>query len=57
MDFKQVDNECYVMEVNDNSDVDAGNEDAVLGEELYREVVRIFLKRIEARSTAIHERR
>lgn len=35
MDIKQVDNKCYVMEVNDNPDMDAGNEDAVLGEELY----------------------
>jgi glutathione synthase/RimK-type ligase-like ATP-grasp enzyme len=58
VDIKQVDNRCYVMEVNDNPNVDAGNEDAVLGEELYREVMRVFLKRIEARSTAIlHEHR
>jgi hypothetical protein len=27
--------------------VDAGNEDAVLGDALYEEIMRVFLKRIE----------
>jgi glutathione synthase/RimK-type ligase-like ATP-grasp enzyme len=49
VDIKQVENRCYVIEVNDNPSVDAGNEDAVLKDALYREVMRFFLKRIEAR--------
>lgn len=49
VDVKQVDNRCYVIEVNDNPSVDAGNEDGVLKDALYREVMGVFLKRIEAR--------
>ncbi|HKX52167.1 MAG TPA: RimK family protein [Nitrosospira sp.] len=48
VDIKQADNRCYVIEVNDNPNVDADNEDAVLGDALYEEVMRVFLKRIEA---------
>ena len=49
VDVKQVDGRCYVIEVNDNPNVDAGNEDGVLKDALYREVMSVFLKRIEAR--------
>src|SRR6185437_15875336 len=49
VDIKQIDNRCYVIEVNDNPNVDAGNEDAVAKDTLYREVMTTFLKRIEAR--------
>ncbi len=48
VDIKQIDSRCYVIEVNDNPNVDAGNEDAVLKDALYREVMSVFLKRIEA---------
>jgi glutathione synthase/RimK-type ligase-like ATP-grasp enzyme len=49
VDIKQVGRRLYVIEVNDNPNVDAGNEDSVLGDALYREVMGVFLKRIEAR--------
>jgi glutathione synthase/RimK-type ligase-like ATP-grasp enzyme len=49
VDVKQVGNRCCVIEVNDNPNVDAGNEDGVLKDALYREVMSVFLKRIEAR--------
>ena len=49
VDIKQVGNRLYVIEVNDNPNVDAGNEDSVLKDALYREVMGVFLKRIEAR--------
>lgn len=49
VDLKQVGKRLYVIEVNDNPNVDAGNEDSVLKGELYREVMGVFLKRIEAR--------
>jgi glutathione synthase/RimK-type ligase-like ATP-grasp enzyme len=48
VDLKQVGDQCYVIEINDNPNVDAGNEDGVLGDALYREVMGVFLKRIEA---------
>ncbi|HJV53559.1 MAG TPA: RimK family protein [Noviherbaspirillum sp.] len=49
VDLKQVGNQVCVIEINDNPNVDAGNEDAVLGDALYREVMGVFRKRIEAR--------
>lgn len=52
VDVKQVGNRCCVIEVNDNPNVDAGNEDGVLKDALYGEVMRVFLKRIEARKQA-----
>ena len=52
VDVKEVNGRCYVMEVNDNPNVDAGNEDAVEGDALYREVLRVFQRRMRARSLA-----
>ncbi|HYC43469.1 MAG TPA: RimK family protein [Noviherbaspirillum sp.] len=49
VDLKQVACQYYVIEINDNPNVDAGNEDAVLSDALYREVMGVFRKRIEAR--------
>jgi len=48
VDLKQTGEQCCVIEINDNPNVDAGNEDGVLGDALYREVMGVFLKRIEA---------
>ena len=42
-------NRCYIIEVNDNPNVDAGNEDGVLKDALYREIMGSFVRRIEAR--------
>jgi glutathione synthase/RimK-type ligase-like ATP-grasp enzyme len=49
VDIKQVGKRYYVIEINDNPNVDAGNEDSVLKDALYREVMGVFLKRIEQR--------
>ena len=49
VDIKQVENRCYVIEVNDNPSIDAGNEDGVLKDALYREIMGSFVRRIEAR--------
>lgn len=51
VDVKHIDDRAYVIEVNDNPNLDAGNEDSVLKDALYREVMGVFLKRIEARHT------
>ncbi|HEU0234554.1 MAG TPA: RimK family protein [Gallionella sp.] len=53
VDIKQVGRRLYVIEINDNPNVDAGNEDSVLKGALYREVMGVFLKRIEARKRGI----
>ncbi len=45
-DLKQVGDRDYVIEVNINPNIDAGNEDQVLGNALYREVLGVFARRI-----------
>jgi glutathione synthase/RimK-type ligase-like ATP-grasp enzyme len=53
VDLKQVEDRIYLIEVNCNPNIDAGNEDQVLGEALYREVLGVFARRIaERRSSA-----
>jgi glutathione synthase/RimK-type ligase-like ATP-grasp enzyme len=49
VDLKQDGRQCYVMEVNDNPNLDAHNEDGVLKEALYREVMGVFMRRIQER--------
>lgn len=51
VDVKHIDDRAYVIEVNDNPNLDAGNEDSILKDALYREVMGVFLKRIEAHHT------
>ena len=49
VDLKEIDHKIHVIEVNDNPSIDAGFEDTVSGDELYRRVMQVFLKRIAAR--------
>jgi glutathione synthase/RimK-type ligase-like ATP-grasp enzyme len=48
VDIKQVRDRFYVIEVNDNPNIDAGLEDKVCGDTLYADIMRVFLARIEA---------
>lgn len=50
VDLKETDDGVKVIEINDNPNVDAGVEDAVLGPELYSRIVREFVRRLEART-------
>ena len=50
VDLKEVNGQVYVIEVNDNPNVDAGNEDAILGDALYREIAGVFMRRIGERA-------
>jgi glutathione synthase/RimK-type ligase-like ATP-grasp enzyme len=52
VDVKQCDRKYYIIEINDNPNIDAGFEDLVLGETLYLEIMRVFLQRIERRAAA-----
>jgi glutathione synthase/RimK-type ligase-like ATP-grasp enzyme len=47
VDLKEIRGRFYVIEINDNPSIDAGYEDGVLGDELYREIMRTFVQRIE----------
>ena len=47
VDLKEFDGRSVVIEVNDNPSIDQGVEDAILGDELYRLILREFLDRLE----------
>jgi glutathione synthase/RimK-type ligase-like ATP-grasp enzyme len=47
VDLKQVDGKPVVIEVNDNPSIDAGVEDAHLGDALYVKIMQEFLRRME----------
>ncbi len=49
VDIKQNEDGLFVMEVNDNPNIDAGVEDACLKDELYRGICGEFLRRLEGR--------
>ena len=56
VDLKQVGQKFYLIEVNDNPNIDAGCEDLILKDALYRDIMGVFIKRIEARKLAISGR-
>jgi glutathione synthase/RimK-type ligase-like ATP-grasp enzyme len=47
VDLKQVGDKVYVIEVNDNPNIDAGIEDKYLKNELYDRIMQVFLQRVE----------
>jgi len=49
VDLKARDDRVFVMEINDNPNVDAGYEDKIQGLEIYKKVMQVFLYRLEAR--------
>ena len=53
VDVKQSGSRFVVIEVNDNPNIDAGVEDAILEEELYRRIMDVFLRRIELRKARL----
>ena len=52
VDLKQIGKKVYIIEINDNPNIDAGMEDQILKDELYLRVMRSFMKRIEAKKLA-----
>ncbi|MGV3740290.1 MAG: RimK family protein [Gammaproteobacteria bacterium] len=47
VDVKSRDNEYYVIEVNDNPSIDHGVEDKILGDDLYKKIMMVFLQRMQ----------
>ncbi|MEZ6136531.1 MAG: RimK family protein [Pirellulaceae bacterium] len=54
VDIKEAEGNFYVIEVNDNPNLDSGVEDAVLRDDVYVRIVESFIRRIEARKKSIH---
>ncbi len=53
VDVKEKNGKGYVIEVNDNPNIDRGVEDKYLGDELYHQVMAEFLRRMENNSKGI----
>lgn len=49
VDVKAVGRRAVIVEINDNPSIDAGYEDRVLKDELYRRIMRVFAERVRAR--------
>ena len=49
VDIKQQGNKAYVIEINDNPNIDRGIEDHVMGELIYERVMLEFLRRLQQR--------
>lgn len=47
VDLKQTDRGMMVIEVNDNPSLDAGVEDAMLKDDLYRRILEDFVRRLD----------
>jgi glutathione synthase/RimK-type ligase-like ATP-grasp enzyme len=48
VDMKEVDGKFYVIEINDNPNIDAGIEDKILKEKLYATIMDVFLNKIKS---------
>ncbi|APZ95976.1 RimK family protein [Fuerstiella marisgermanici] len=55
VDVKETANGFHVIEVNDNPNIDAGAEDALLKDELYSRIMDVFVRRIEAAKARNHD--
>jgi glutathione synthase/RimK-type ligase-like ATP-grasp enzyme len=49
VDVKEIDGKAYLVEVNDNPSIDSGIEDEYLKDELYKEIMSVFLSRMQKR--------
>jgi glutathione synthase/RimK-type ligase-like ATP-grasp enzyme len=56
VDLKHIEDKVYVIEINDNPNVDAGNEDRVLKDKLYDRLMNVFLDRIERKKAEFDKR-
>ena len=54
VDIKMSGGNAYVVEVNDNPNIDAGVEDQILKDELYRRIIRTIKSRVEQTMNITH---
>jgi len=53
IDLKEVDGQVYVIEINDNPNLDSGVEDQRLGDALYEMVMKVFAERLEKNPSSL----
>ncbi len=54
VDIKEINNQGYVIEINDNPSIDSGVEDRYSGDELYRIIMHEFLRKMERRRNTVN---
>lgn len=54
IDIKEKNGRFYVIEINDNPSIDSGVEDAVMKRNLYSEIMKIFLERLDQKAKGYH---
>ncbi|MFQ3212530.1 MAG: glutathione synthase/RimK-type ligase-like ATP-grasp enzyme [Marivirga sp.] len=52
VDIKQKEDKFFIIEINDNPNIDTGVEDAFLKDKLYTQIMEVFLKRIQQSKTS-----
>jgi len=50
VDMKEVNGKYYVIEINDNPNIDAGVEDKILKEKLYQQIMEVFFNRLKQKN-------
>jgi len=55
VDVKESQGKFTLIEVNDNPNLDSGVEDQILRDDLYRRIMEVFLRRIEARKARVYD--
>jgi glutathione synthase/RimK-type ligase-like ATP-grasp enzyme len=55
LDIKEKDGKFYIIEVNDNPSLDAGVEDKIIKNQLYEEIMRVFIKRLDRKTKGYSE--
>jgi glutathione synthase/RimK-type ligase-like ATP-grasp enzyme len=55
LDIKEKDGKFYIIEVNDNPSIDGGIEDRIIKNQLYEEIMRVFIKRLDRKTKGYTE--
>jgi glutathione synthase/RimK-type ligase-like ATP-grasp enzyme len=55
VDVKESNGNFYIIEVNDNPNVDADSEDAILKEDLYNRIMEVFVRRMEQKKARLDD--
>lgn len=55
VDVKESNGNFYIIEVNDNPNIDADSEDAILKEDLYSRIMEVFVRRMEQKRARIDD--
>ena len=55
VDVKESNGNFYIIEVNDNPNIDSDSEDAILKEDLYNRIMEIFVRRMEQKRARLDD--